>query len=303
MWYCLFQSQEYGPFSTNDALDFIHEHPDCLIWREGMTEWMPVENFAILTDKSNSAPPASAAFSSDLKFQIHGDDMQYVEFNLEPQESVIAEPGSMLYKNDSVTLEALLSGNRKKGFFGRIVGASKRVLSGEKAFLSVFTNSGFHDTAKVAFSASYPGKIIPVSLKDFGGEIICQKDSFLCAQSDVEIGIYFQKKIFTALFGGAGFIMQRLTGDGVVFIHAGGAVTEIELKEGETLQTDIGSLVALQPGVQFDVEATGSFKSQIFGGSGVFFSTLKGPGKVWVQSLPFYRLTQKIISQIRIRQK
>lgn len=298
MWYCLFNTRQYGPFSTEETIDFIHQHQNSLVWREGMAGWMPANKFSVLNAVSDIPPPTTAYFDSGLSFQVHGDDMQYVEIDLAPQESVIAEPGSMIYKDNDVTLEAQLSGNKNKGFLGRMMGAGKRVLSGERAFLSVFSNESDRKSARVAFSAPYPGKIIPVSLSSFGGEIICQKDSFLCAQSDVEIGIYFQKKILTALFGGGGFIMQRLTGNGVVFIHAGGSIAEIELDQYEAIQVDVGCLVAFQPSVYFDIQSTGNLKSQVFGGSGVFFAILRGPGKVWVQSLPFSRLAQKFALQI-----
>lgn len=301
MWYCLFDTQQYGPFSTQEAIDFIRLHPECLVWREGMADWMPSEKFSILSSQTNT-PSANRTFYSDLSFQIHGDDMQYVEIDLAPGESVIAEQGAMIYKGDSVVFEAALSGNKNKGLFGRMVGAGKRILSGEQAFLAIFSNRGDYD-AKVAFSAPYPGKIVPVSLNDFNGEIICQKSSFLCAQPDTEIGVYFQKKILTALFGGAGFIMQRLSGDGVVFIHAGGSIAEFDLEEGETIQTDAGCLVAFTPSVDFSIQDTGSLKSQFFGGSGFFFATLRGPGKVWIQSLPFIRLVQRFASNLVIKQK
>lgn len=303
MWHCLVDTKQFGPFDTEEAIDFIRQHPGCLVWRNGMTGWTPAEKFSLLTGDKDSLPPASSVFESDLSFQIHGDDMQYVEINLAPEESVIAEPGSMIYKDRAVALEAQLSGNKTKGIVGRLMGAGKRVLSGENAFLAVFSNTDGQNAAKVAFAAPYPGKIIPVSLRDFGGELICQKDSFLCAQPDVDIGIFFQKKILTALFGGGGFIMQRLSGEGVVFIHAGGSIVEIDLDDYETIQVDVGCLVALQPSVYFDIQATGNLKSLFFGGSGAFFATLSGPGKVWIQSLPFTRLVQKFVSQITIERK
>ena len=266
-----------------------------------MVDWTSPETFSVLSART-AIPSADETFDSDLSFRIHGDDMQYVEIDLAPGESVIAEPGSMIYKDAAVTFEAMLSGNRNKGFFSRIAGAGKRVISGEKAFLSVFSNPGSRN-ARVAFSAPYSGKIVPVSLNAFNSEIICQKSSFLCAQPDTEIGIYFQKKILTAMFGGAGFIMQRLTGNGVVFIHAGGSVAEFDLEEGETIQVDAGCLTAFTSSVDFSIQDTGNFKSQLFGGSGLFFATLGGPGKVWIQSLPFTRLVQRFTSQIQNKQK
>ena len=246
--------------------------------------------------------PDRIVSETGLSFRICGNDMQYVEFSLPSGESVIAEPGSMIYKDDRVSFEASLSANKNKGFLGRLVGAGKRVLSGENAFLSVFTNEG-NGYARAAFAAPYPGKIIAVSLNDYNKEIICQKDSFLCAESDTDISVFFQKKILTALFGGGGFIMQKLSGNGVVFINGGGSISELELQYGETIQVDVGCLVAFTSSVDFGIEGAGSLKSQIFGGSGVFFATLRGPGKVWVQSLPFSRLVQRVASRIIIRQK
>lgn len=301
MWRCLSGNREYGPFSDDEAARFIQSHPDCLVWRDGMPEWVPAGRFAALTGAENDVPATGALFDSGLAFQILGDDMQYVEITLAEGESVIAEPGAMLYKDNNISLEAML-GSANGGFFGKLFGAGKRVLSGENAFLTAFTNT-MPRPSRVAFSAPYPGKIIPVSLSGFGGEIICQRDSFLCAQDDVDIGVYFQKKIMTALFGGQGFVMQRLRGDGVVFIHAGGAIGEIELKEYEALQVDVGCLVAFQPSVHFNVAGTGNLKSQIFGGSGLFFADLRGPGKVWVQSLPFARLAQRFADRIVPRRK
>ena len=301
MWYCLSDKRQYGPFLVQQASDFIRLHPDCMVWQEGMEDWLPAEHFSVLTSSANT-PAADRLVHSGLSFQIRGDDLQYVEIDLAPEASVIAEPGSVIYKGNDIAFEAVLSGDQSKGFLGRMASAGKRILSGERAFLSVFSNTG-HDNAIVAFSAPYPGKIIPVFLKDFKGGIICQKNSFLCAEPDIDIGVYFQKKILTAMFGGAGFIMQRLTGEGIAFIHAGGSITEFDLRENETIQIDAGCLVAFTPAADFSIQDTGSFKSQIFGGSGWFFATLKGPGKVWVQSLPFTRLVSKFASNLVVKQK
>lgn len=303
MWYCLVNTKQYGPFGTEEAINFIARNPDCMVWRKGMPAWTRADKFSVLTGGAFSVPPASSAFHSDLSFRICGDDLQYIELALDPEQSVIAEPGSMIYKEAPVVLDAMLGGNQDKGFLGRVMSAGKRVLSGERAFLSVFTNTSAQDAAKVAFAAPYPGKIIPVSLATLGGELVCQKDSFLCAEPQIDIGVYFQRKILTALFGGAGFIMQRLSGNGVVFINAGGSIAEFDLRENETVQIDAGCLVAFTPDAEFSIQDTGSFKSQIFGGSGLFFATLKGPGKVWVQSLPFSRLAGKFVSRITIEQK
>lgn len=302
MWYCLSGNRKHGPFSTEEAVNFIRQNPDCLVLREGTAEWLPANKFAVLNAGGSGSFPVTD-FRSDLSFRICGDDLQYVEIDIAAGKSVIAEPGSMIYKDNPVILEARLGGKTDEGFLGRMMGVGKRVLSGERAFLSVFTNTSPRSSARAAFAAPYPGKIIPVSLDALGGELICQKDSFLCAEEHTDIDIFFQRKILTALFGGGGFIMQRLTGNGVVFINAGGSIAEIDLADGETIQTDVGCLVAFEPSVYFDIEGTGGFKSQFFGGSGVFFATLKGPGKVWIQSLPFIRLVQKFASNIVIKQK
>ncbi|HAW33687.1 MAG TPA: TIGR00266 family protein [Alphaproteobacteria bacterium] len=301
MWYCLSGNRKYGPFSVEDAHRFIQTRPDCLVWREGMPEWTPAERFAALANRDADAPPSGAFFDSGLDFKIRGDDMQYVEITLNAGESVIAEPGAMIYKGIFVKPAASL-GTKRQGLVGRLFGAGKRVLSGERAFLTVFENTG-GESARVAFSAPYPGKIIPVSLAGIGGELICRRDSFLCAQSDVDIGVFFQKKLSTALFGGHGFVMQRLTGDGVAFIHAGGTIGEIELADGESVQVDAGCLAAFQPSVRFDVCGAGDLKTQLFGGSGLFYADLQGPGKIWVQSLPFSRLAGRLGDQIAPKRK
>lgn len=305
MWYCLYENQKYGPFSTQEAKTFIEAHPDCFVWKEGMPEWMPSHSFEVFSDRSSlqAQPAQNTMMDTQLDFMIFGDDMQYVEINLAPHEEIIAEPGAMIYKESGVEMEAMLGTGKQKGVFGKIIGASKRALTGEKIFLSSFYNIRDEETQRVAFSAPYPGKIIPVSLKNFGGQIICQKESFLCAESDIDIGIFFQKRISTALFGGGGFIMQRLTGQGVAFIHAGGMIFEYNLEEGERLQVDAGCLVAFQPSVAFDLKEAGSLKTQLFGGSGLFFANMRGPGKVWVQSLPFSRLAQRLFSLLPEKRK
>lgn len=303
MWYCLSDNKEYGPFSTQEAMRFISGHPDCFVWQEGMPEWIPAFRFEMLAGRAHADMPArKQAMHSGLDFKIFGDDMQYVEVSLRPEEAIIAEPGAMICKEGGVQLEAMLGTGRKQGLFSKMFGAGKRVLTGESAFLSAFINMDRYPQ-KVSFSAPYPGKIIPVSLEGIGGEIICQKESFLCSEAGIDIGVFFQKRIFTAMFGGGGFIMQRLNGSGVVFIHAGGMICEYDLKEGETLQVDAGCLVAFQPSVDFSLKEAGNLKSQIFGGSGLFFANMIGPGKVWVQSLPFSRLAQRFASVIQPRRK
>ncbi len=244
---------------------------------------------------------AQAGMDDDIDFEIKGQEMQFVEIELDPGESAIAEAGAMMMKNSNITMDSVFgdgSNNEQQGgFFDKMLGAGKRLITGESLFTTVFTHQG-HGKAKVSFAAPYAGHIIPVKLDQIGGKIICQKDAFLCAAKGVSIGIHFQKKIMTGLFGGEGFIMQSLEGDGWAFIHAGGTLVERELAPGEILHVDTGCLAAMEPTVDMDVERAGNIKSMIFGGEGVFFARLQGPGKVWIQSLPFSRLAGRMFANV-----
>jgi uncharacterized protein (TIGR00266 family) len=230
--------------------------------------------------------------------------MQFVEIELDPGESAVAEAGSMMYKDAVIHMETIFGDGSQKssqgGFMDKLVGAGKRLITGESLFTTVFTHSGpqgkAHVAFAVAFAAPYPGTIIPAKLSEYGGRLICQKDSFLCAAKGVQIGIHFQKKILTGLFGGEGFIMQKLEGTGLTFLHAGGTVMQRDLKAGETLHVDTGCLVALTDSVHFDIQQAGNIKSIIFGGEGLFFATLTGPGHVWLQSLPFSRMAGRMLA-------
>ena len=235
--------------------------------------------------------------NDQLDFKIHGHEMQFVEIELDPGESAIAEAGSMMFKGPSVRMDTVFGdgSSAPTGFFGKLVGAGKRLLTGESLFMTVFTHQG-QGKAHVAFAAPYPGRIIPFQLADIGGRLIAQKDAFLCAAKGVTIGIHFQKKIMTGLFGGEGFIMQKLEGDGLAFVHVGGCVVERQLADGEELHVDTGCVAAMTASVDFDVISAGSVKSMIFGGEGVFFAQLRGPGTVWLQSLPFSRLAGRILA-------
>ncbi|MDH3628171.1 MAG: TIGR00266 family protein [Acidobacteriota bacterium] len=232
-----------------------------------------------------------------VDYRIFGDDMQFVEVELDPQEAAIAEAGGMMYMDDGIEMETIFGDGSSKttGVLGSLLGAGKRLLTGESLFMTVFGNQG-SGKRRVAFGAPYPGKILPIALPDVGGTLIAQKDSFLCAAKGVEIGIAFQKKIGAGLFGGEGFIMQRLEGDGMVFVHAGGTLYERTLQPGERLRVDTGCIVGFQPTVEYDIKFVGGIKSALFGGEGLFFATLKGPGRVWLQSLPFSRLADRIFA-------
>jgi uncharacterized protein (TIGR00266 family) len=235
--------------------------------------------------------------SDEIDFKIHGQEMQFVEIELDPGESAIAEAGGMMFKDPAVHMDTIFGDGSKPqgGFFGKLASAGKRILTGESLFMTLFTHQG-QGKARVAFASPYPGTILPFRLADMGGALIAQKDAFLCAAKGVSVGLHFQKKIMTGLFGGEGFIMQKLEGDGFAFIHVGGCVIERQLQPGEELHVDTGCLAAMTPSVDFDIVRAGSVKSMIFGGEGVFFAQLRGPGTIWLQSLPFSRLAGRIIA-------
>jgi len=230
-----------------------------------------------------------------VDYEIFGSEMQYVEIELDPGEAAVGEAGVMMYMQDGVQMDTVFGdGSQQGGFFSKVIGAGKRLLTGEGLFTTIFHNEG-KGKRRVAFSSPYPGKIIPVKLDEIGGTLICQKDAFLCAAKGVSLGIAFQKKLGVGLFGGEGFIMQKLEGDGMAFVHAGGTLMEKVLAPGETLRVDTGCIVAFQPTVDFDIQYVGKVKSAIFGGEGLFFATLCGPGRIWLQSLPLSRLANRII--------
>ncbi|HEY0549965.1 MAG TPA: TIGR00266 family protein [Verrucomicrobiae bacterium] len=233
----------------------------------------------------------------EIDYKIYGDDMQFVEVELDPMEAVVAEAGGMMFMEDGIQMETIFGdgGQQNTGFLGSLLGAGKRLLTGESLFMTVFQNRGA-GKKKVAFGAPYPGKIIAVHLAQLGGELLAQKDSFLCAAKGVSLGIAFTKRFGAGLFGGEGFILQRLQGDGLAFVHAGGTLYERQLAPGEMLRVDTGCIVAFQPTVDYDIQMVGGIKSALFGGEGLFFATLRGPGRVWLQSLPLSRLAGRIVA-------
>jgi uncharacterized protein (TIGR00266 family) len=245
----------------------------------------------------------SAGVADDIDFEIKGQELQFVEIELDPGESAVAEAGAFVWKDGSIEMTTVFgdgsegrgSQDQGSGFMGKLLGAGKRLLTGESLFTTVFTHTG-HGKARVAFASPTPGAILPLKLSELGGTLICQKDSFLCAARGVSIGIAFQRRIMTGLFGGEGFIMQKLEGDGWVFVQMGGTLVERELAPGEELHVDTGCLAAYTPGVTFDLIAAGGVKSVLFGGEGLFFARLTGPGKVWIQSLPFARLAGRMLA-------
>lgn len=237
-------------------------------------------------------------FAHKIEYEIYGDDMQFVEIELDQRESVVAEAGAMMMMDMGISMETIFGDGSKEntgGILGKLGGAAKRVVTGESLFMTSFTNNDI-GKRKVAFASPYPGKIIPVNLSELGGKIICQKDAFLCAAKGVSVGIDFRKKLSVGFFGGEGFILQRLEGDGLAFIHAGGTIIKKSLSVGQTLKVDTGCLVAMTKEVNYDIQFVGGVKNALFGGEGLFLATLTGPGEVWIQSLPFSRLASKVFA-------
>lgn len=235
--------------------------------------------------------------ADEIDFRLYGDDMQFVEIELDPNESVIAEAGAMMMMDNDIQMDTIFGdgSGREKGFFGKLGGAAKRAVSGEGLFMTVFTNRGYGKET-VSFASPYPGKIVPMDLRMYNGKIICQKDAFLCAAKGVSVGIDFKRKLGAGFFGGEGFILQKLEGDGIAFIHACGTIVRKALMPGQVLKVDTGCLVAMTQDVAYDIQYVGGIKNSLFGGEGIFFATLRGPGEVWIQSLPFSRLASKVFA-------
>ena len=233
-----------------------------------------------------------------VDYEIKGSEMQFVEVELDPGEAAVGEAGSLFFMDAGIAMDTVFgdgSGGGGGGFFGKLLGAGKRLVTGESLFTTVYTNQATLKQ-RVAFAAPYPGKILPMDLRQLGGLLICQKDAFLCAARGVSLGIHFQQKLSVGFFGGEGFIMQKLEGDGLAFVHAGGSIVKRELAPGQTLMVDTGCLVAYTPSVGFEIQYVGKIKTAMFGGEGLFLAKLTGPGPVWLQSLPFSRLASRIFA-------
>ncbi|MBQ2888344.1 MAG: TIGR00266 family protein [Firmicutes bacterium] len=271
---------------------------------------------AAMVQQAGQSVPASNQMQKDgivftradvIDYEIFGDDMQLVEIELDPGESVLAEAGAMNYMDARIKMETIFGdgsgADANKGLGGKLLSAGKRALTGEGLFMTVFQNTDPVSKVKVAFASPYPGKIIPVDLDSFNRTMICQKSAFLCAAKGVNVGVHFQKKLGAGLFGGEGFIMQRLTGDGIVFLNAGGTIIKKTLQAGEMLKIDTGCLVAMSETVDYDVAFQSDIKSGFLGGEGLFLATLTGPGEVWLQSLPFSRMADEIIKASRSNNK
>ncbi|AWH15881.1 TIGR00266 family protein [Stenotrophomonas sp. ZAC14D2_NAIMI4_7] len=307
------QAERVGPLDDEAARAHAQAYPHALAWCQGMSGWTPVSDVAALRQPAAPTPPPGAPPSpaphrsvespvsnsgghgDPIDFRIVGHEMQFVEIGLDPGESAIAEAGALMFKDASVQMDTVFGDGSQasSGFMGKVMAAGRRVVTGESLFATVYTQTG-NGRGTVAFAAPYPGTVLPMKLDQHGGRLICQKDSFLAGACGVKIGVQFQRRIMTGLFGGEGFIMQKLEGDGWVFIHAGGCVVERELAAGERLDVDTGCVVAYHPTVDMDVRRVSGIKSMLFGGEGVFLATLTGPGKVWLQSLPFSRLAGRM---------
>ena len=306
-WYMAIGGHQVGPVSLDDVITNLRNGTidgNTLVFSAGMKNWTPLKDVPDLASylaggpgsRATAPPPiVPGRTAHEIDFRVLGSEMQFVEVELDPGESAIAEAGSMMYMTQGIAMETVFGdgSSQRSGVMGALLGAGKRLITGESLFMTVFTNQG-GGKQQVSFAAPYPGKILAMDLKQLGGQLICQKDSFLCAAKGVSIGIAFQRKIGVGLFGGEGFIMQRLEGDGLCFVHAGGTVHPIDLAPGQTLRVDTGCLVALQPTVSYDIQFVGGVKSALFGGEGLFFASLTGPGRAWLQSLPFSRMADRI---------
>ncbi len=305
IWHVAVDGKSRGPFSREQIFEGIAAglyNPRTLLWKKGFKTWTPlgeIPEFAGENPNVSPAPPpvgGPGQKAHEIDYEIFGHEMQFVEIELDQHESAVAEAGAMMFMEDGITMETVFGdGSESSGgsLLNKFLGAGKRLITGESLFCTVFTNTA-PGKRRVAFASPYPGKIIPLDLKKYNGTIICQKDSFLCAARGVSIGIHFQQRIGVALFGGEGFIMQKLEGDGLAFVHAGGTIVEKELSAGESLRVDTGCLVALTKSINYDIQTVSGIKSGFFGGEGFFFAHLTGPGHVWLQSLPFSRLAGKI---------
>lgn len=232
-----------------------------------------------------------------VDYEIKGSEMQFVEVELDPGEAAVGEAGSMMFMDAGIGMDTVFGDGSAStsGLFGKLLGAGKRLITGESLFTTVFTNQG-QSKLRIAFAAPYPGKIIPMDLRLLGGMLVCQKDAFLCAAKGVSLGLFLQQKMSTGFFGGEGFIMQKLEGDGLAFVHAGGTVVKRELQAGQTLLIDTGCVVAFTPNINFEIQYVGKIKTAMFGGEGLFFAKVTGPGTVWLQSLPFSRLASRVFA-------
>lgn len=307
IWYVAIAGQQQGPFSLDELAARIRSGSiarNAHVFKQGMANWVEAERHPELAGLFGGAglmppPPAGGQVAHEIDYEIFGEEMQFVEITLDPGEACVAEAGAFLYMDNGIEMSTIFGDgsaqSEQGGFMGKLLSAGKRVLTGESLFMTLFGNSGA-GRQKVAFASPYPGKIIPLDLRKHGGMVMCQKDSLLCAAKGIAIGIGFQRKLGVGLFGGEGFILQKLEGDGFAFVHACGMIVPRQLAPGESLRVDTGCLVAFERTVDYDIQAVPGIKTALFGGEGLFLARLTGPGTIWIQSLPFSRLAGKVIA-------
>ncbi len=314
-WYVAVGGQQQGPMSRDDVVAGIRSGRigrDAHVFTQGMANWVPITAEPEFSGAFGAAAPpppppgVGAPVTSqmpkahEIDYELFGEDLQYVEVTLDPGEACIAEAGAFLYMDPGIVMETIFgdgSGAEQGGLMGKLLSAGKRVLTGESLFMTVFGNNG-PGRQKVAFAAPYPGKIIPVDLRQHGGRLLCEKDAFLCAARGISVGIALNRRLGSGLFGGEGFILQKLEGDGLAFLHSGGTILSRRLAPGETLRVDTGCLVAFETTVTYDIQMVSGIKTAFFGGEGLFYAALTGPGTIWLQSLPFKRLAKQVLSAI-----
>lgn len=306
-WYVAVGGRQEGPMAEGEVVARIRAGSidrNAHVFSAGMAGWVGVTTVAAFASAFGGAatppppPPPAGGAAHEIDFEVVGAEMQFVEITLDPNEACIAEAGAFFYMDPGIQMETIFgdgsAASSGGGFMGKLLSAGKRVLTGESLFMTVFSNTG-GQRQKVAFAAPYPGRIVALDLKQLGGTMLCQKDAFLCAAKGIAVGIAFQKRLGAGLFGGEGFILQKLEGDGLAFVHASGTIVERELAPGETLRVDTGCLVAFEPRVQYDIQMVSGVKTFLFGGEGLFYATVTGPGRVWLQSLPFARLASRVV--------
>jgi uncharacterized protein (TIGR00266 family) len=307
IWYVAVGGQQQGPFTAEEIREGVRAgrfNSETYVFSRGMDNWAPLSTRPDLLGTGGGfappPPPRPGALAHEIDYELFGQEMQFVEVTLDPGEACVAEAGAFMYMDPGIEMQTIFgdgSGQEPSGFMGKLLGAGKRVLTGESLFMTVFGNND-GQRRKVAFASPYPGTIVPLDLRQHGGRVICQKDAFLCAAKGISVGIELQRRLGAGLFGGEGFILQKLEGDGLAFIHAGGAVVSRELAAGETLRLDTGCLVAFESSVAYDIQMVKGIKTFLFGGEGLFFAALTGPGKIWIQSLPFSRLAGRVLSAV-----
>ncbi len=304
VWHIAIGSEQQGPFHIDELLPRFSSGelaPDTYVFTQGMANWVAASTrpeFTVALGGVAAAPPAppQGGVADVIDYKVFGQEMQFVEITLDPREACIAEAGAFMYMDPGIEMQTIFGDGSGQGggtLFDKFLSAGKRVLTGESLFMTLFANSA-SQRQTVAFASPYPGSIVPVELPAHGGRLLCQKQSFLCAAKGVAVGIALQRKLGAGFFGGEGFILQKLEGDGLAFLHAGGTVVSRDLAAGETLRLDTGCLVAFEQQVQYDIQSIPGIKSKIFGGEGLFYAALTGPGKVWIQSLPFSRLAKQV---------